>query len=251
MMTEVEPRPASGEPRPGRSPRRVPGGRQAVGTVALVGGALAATLYPVVVAVDGATRADGYRPAEHWVSLLSRGERAWLGTTALVVTGVLLFAAGLGLRSRLPAARSSLASRCVVALGAAFLVAGACPIDPVRTYPIGSPALAPSVVGTLHSVAGCAVVLLLATMCWAGSGLFHGMPATRRWRRFSYGCACVVAGSASAAVVLALAAGGNWEVARAGLFQRVSLAAGLVWLATACAVAAGAHPRSEVPDRRE
>jgi hypothetical protein len=121
MMTKVEPRPASGEPAPGRSPRRVPGGREAVGTVVLVGGALAATLYPVVVAVDGATRADGYRPAEHWVSLLSRGERGWLGTTALVVTGVLVLIAGLGVRSRWPGACARPASGCVVALGAAFI----------------------------------------------------------------------------------------------------------------------------------
>jgi hypothetical protein len=97
------------------------------------------------------------------------------------------------------------------------------PIEPALGYP---PAGGGSGwAGPLHDAAGLAVFvgLTAAAAVWA-----------RRWRRgWSVGCAVAVAGLWVAGGVLAgLDYAGVWSPAPAGLAERASITAGMLWLVT-------------------
>jgi hypothetical protein len=111
-------------------------------------------------------------------------------------------------------------------LGAALVLAFAFPIDPVPTYPVGSPSAPMSPSGFVHAVAGCAVVASAAA-CW-----FGGRAVAARWaRRVSLAVCAVVAACSVCTLVGAVLHGGVWEHARAGLYQRISVFSALVWIA--------------------
>lgn len=68
-------------------------------------GLAAAALVVVVPTVDGALR-TGYRPSQHWISHLALGPGGWVIRTVLVIAGVLVAVAAVGLRRSLGAARA-------------------------------------------------------------------------------------------------------------------------------------------------
>jgi Protein of unknown function (DUF998) len=217
----------------GSGPLPVRGTAPALAGVAA--GVVGAVVFSVVATVDGLTRGDGYHPARHWISLLSRGPRGWVGTTNLAVAGLCFLAAGWGL-AHLLAGRggSRRVGPAVGALGGALLLAAAFPIDPVRSYPRGSAEVV-TAAGAVHAVAGCLVIASLAAMAVAGRHLVRAAPWAARWTRASWACAAVVLASTATTGALTVA-GADWEQARAGAFQRISLAAGLSWLVVASSV---------------
>lgn len=201
----------------------------------LRGGVWAGPVFTAVFLAEGAVRED-YRPLRHPVSSLALGPRGWVQTANFVVTGALCLAGAAGLRrAGDPVARGGAGPALVAVAGTGLLTAAAFPTDPVAGYPPGTPETLtpPSRTGIVHSVAG---VLF-----------FFGLPAAALgygWRSWRAGeRPGLAAGSAVAAVTMpvaaALAAAGFTQVprfaGRGGLFQRVSIVAGLAWLTAASA----------------
>jgi len=195
------------------------------------GGLLGVGVLLTVSTVDALTRRDGYDPAVHWVSLLARGERAWLGTATLLVAGLLVSVSSVGFAQLLagrPGGRST--ARLVAALGAALLLAGAFPIDPSPGYPRGSAAITPTVSGRIHGVTGVLIVVVLAAMGWTGARLFTGGTARRVSRTSG---AVVLASLLLCCLLRSLSSTNTWEAARAGAFQRIALTIGCGWIVMA------------------
>jgi hypothetical protein len=219
-------------PRRGAATRPRGPERAAVGA-----GVVAAIAFPVVVLWDGATRADGYDPARHWISLLSLGSRAALGRASLFAAGLALAAAGVGL-ARLAGDRPAVgraggspshAAWSLVVLGVALLVAAVFPIDAVASYPMSSGPTPLSPTGFVHGVAGCVIIVASAAACWFGAA---AIGERSRWAVATARLVvAVVLLASSASLVVAAWRKGNWEQADAGLFQRVSLFSALAWIA--------------------
>ncbi|MHB1138949.1 MAG: DUF998 domain-containing protein, partial [Microthrixaceae bacterium] len=126
-----------------------------------------------VSTIDGLTRAGGYDSLRHWVSLLSHGDRGWLGTTDLLVSGSLVAVSSIGFRTALRGREGAVWTSVLIGLfGASLMLASVFPIDPVQGYPTDDPAPPISWSGRLHSVAGSTVIVSLAAMCFVGARLF-------------------------------------------------------------------------------
>ena len=202
-------------------------------------GVVAALLLPVVVLWDGATRGDGYDTTVHWISLLSLGSRGALGRAALLVPGVCFVAAAVGMGRLARACRGSVGhcpqlafAWAIGCMGTAMVVAFAFPIDPVPSYPVGSPSSPMTATGFLHTLAGCAVVVSAAVACGVGAWV------VRTWWAFAGSilvCATVV-WRMGRTVVDASDHDGIWEAADAGLNQRISVFSALAWIAVLCLV---------------
>jgi hypothetical protein len=96
-------------------------------------------LYVTVVLVQAYTR-DGFDPARHPLSSLALGDLGWLQIADFVVCGALTLVGAAGVRRALaPGRGSTWGPRLVGLSGAALLVAGVFPADPVNGYPVGAP----------------------------------------------------------------------------------------------------------------
>jgi len=177
-------------------------------------GRLAVLVFVGVTMVDALTR-PGFDPVRHWISHQSLGERGWLGTAALAVTGVLLAFA---------AARESGWPRRFVGLVAfALLGAAAFPIDPGLGWPPGVPA-ARTWVGSIHDGFGLLLVVGLIGTC---------VTIARRTRRFALPvatAAVVVLAFVGCGVLAALDFSGTWPEAPSGLLERVALYPGVAFV---------------------
>ncbi len=193
-------------------------------------GLLGVVVLLAVSTIDGLTRPDGYSVEAHWVSLLSRGSRAWLGTLNLAISGALVLVGAIGMmRAASCRGGDRWMARWVGALGVSMLVAALFPVDPVPSYPPGSPTVAPSISGQVHSLAGVGVLVSLAGACLAGA---TARASSTRSRVVALSAGAVTVASVTACVVLAVARGTQrWDEVYAGLFQRVALLAGCAWVA--------------------
>lgn len=194
----------------------------------LVAGLLAGPLFTASYLVQGFVR-DGYDPVRRPVSELALGPHGWLQAATFVVGGllVLLFAAGLRHGPGRPVVPGLVAVWGVGLIGAGVFV----------TDRIGGPV---TWHGQLHDLAfslpgfaGLALAMVAATVVFA----------RRRHGRF----ALFSAMSAVAFAVLFVAAttGFAGEDPSAGLWQRLGVSVGWLWLALLAVVtrrAAGARP---------
>lgn len=179
----------------------------------------------IVSTLDGATRADGYQPLHHWISLLSLGERSTLGTLNLAVSAAAVLLGAIGLQRLLGGRPYGAATAALVAaIGVGILGAAAFPVDPVVGYPAGADVPAtPSVDGRVHAVFGA---LLFLGCCLLGPTAVRLSGPRSRLRRCAMCCAAVAVGSVAVAFALVAAKGGErWDAAYAGTFQRLSLVA--------------------------
>jgi hypothetical protein len=187
--------------------------------------------FVVVVSADGATRSDGYDPVRHWVSLLSHGERGWLGTANLAVAGVLItLSSGAFLTLGRPRGLGPWVAVAAAGLGVSYVTAAVFPVHPAGSYPAGTGvAMAMSHSARVHGLAGVGIVVSLTAMCFAGARA-HAREGRHRAAVMSYGCAAATGGSAVVCSVLyGLTSTGSWESALAGGFQRVWLVFGGSW----------------------
>jgi len=193
-------------------------------------GAAAGPLFLGVATVEGATRPD-YDPLRHPISSLAIGPRGWRQVANFAASGALLLAGSAGLaRTRaLPRTVPAL----LAAVGAGLVGAGAFRTDPISGYPPGSPPAADpaTTAGKLHDLASTPVFLCLpaAAATTAVSALRRGEP----------GWAAVSGAAAVAHTAGFVVAGGGFAqepalVRWGGLFQRVSLAAGMGWITAQC-----------------
>lgn len=197
--------------------------------VLLVCGAIAGPLFTIVWLVEGAIRPN-YDPLYHPISSLAIGERGWAQSASFVVTGLLMLAFAFGLRRALRSfGGSTWGPRLIGAIAIGFLGAGLFVTDPLNGYPPGTPDLPLqfTVPGRLHRLFSALVFLGLPGACFVLARLF-GRWGERRWAIYS-----VVTGIAFVVMFIVTSAGFaqvEGLVNYAGLFQRITLTIGWVWL---------------------
>ena len=192
-------------------------------------GVVAGPLFTVAWLVEGATRA-GYDPLRHPISSLAIGDLGWTQDASFVVTGLLTLAFAAGLwRAMRPLGGSTWGPLLIGACGIGLLGAAAFVADPISGYPPGTPGVAPylSVHGGLHQLFSTFVFIGLPAACLVFTRRLAGWHE-RGWAIYS----AVTAVAFLAAFVLASAGFGQSAslVAFGGLFQRIALTAGWIWL---------------------
>lgn len=193
-------------------------------------GAIGAVGFIAVFLIAGALRPD-YETLYQPVSSLSLTESGWVQITNFVVTGMLMLACAVGLRRALLPAGGGGATwgpRLIGLFGMGLFAAGVFVTDPAFGYPPGTPAGVPTtdtVHGILHNVASILVFASLPAACFVFARRFAAQPGSGSWKTYSFltGIAVPVL---IASTSIALFNGGP-----AGLFQRLSLSAGLIWIA--------------------
>jgi hypothetical protein len=143
-------------------------------------GIAAGPLYVGVGAVEMIFR-PGFDPLRHDLSLMANGDFGWIHSGLLMLTGLLVMASTLGLRSTLRHGPASAWGPWLVALyGAGLLGAGIFSADPAFGFPPGTPADEHSVSfhGLMHLVTGATGFVGLIAACfviarrfsWQGRG---------------------------------------------------------------------------------
>lgn len=188
--------------------------------------------------MDGATR-PGFDPWVHQISHLSLGECGWLGITNLVAASlsVSLAAVALGFERTGKSWRRIPGWLVVPAVG--LLAAAAFPTDPGQGYPPGVAATR-TWVGAVHDVGGLLVFGGFTAALIVAARRLRRDEGWGLWARVSLGCALVVPISwAAGAALTGLAYADTWPGSPAGLCERISLGAALLWLAVTCWLSAG------------
>ena len=194
-------------------------------------GALGPLLFIAVFLVDGATRA-GYEPMRHQVSYLSLGDRGWVQVASFLVTGGLLIAFAFALHRAMSGGIGSVGGPVAIVLtGAGLVVAGLFPTVPAFGYPPGTPDAFPK------DVPATAYFHVLGALCYFGGMTAACVIMARRFRRQRKDAWAAYSIATAALVVVFFGAssadpsGSPFFPAIAGLLQRVSIIAGLTWIA--------------------
>lgn len=197
--------------------------------VLLVCGAIAGPSFTLAWIVEGATRSN-YNPLRHPISSLSIGDAGWMQVITFIVTGLLMLAFAFGLR-RVPQIRagSTWGPLLIGAIGIGLFGAGLFVTDPMNGYPPGTPdlLLQYSLSGRLHRLFSALFFLGLPSACFVFARRFARW-GERRWSIYS-----LVTGIAFLVMFIVTSAGfvqvdglANY----AGLFQRITLTIGWIWL---------------------
>ncbi|MEJ2889413.1 DUF998 domain-containing protein [Actinomycetospora aeridis] len=186
--------------------------RHAAITRSLLGYGLVAGPFYVVVGLAQALTRDGFDLARHDLSLLAAGPWGWIQIVNLVLTGLMVLAAAVGMARALrvlgggPGA--TWGPRLVGAFGVGMVGAGVFVADPMNGYPPGtpdSPASTVSIGGLGHLVfGGLGFLALVAGALVLARGQRPGMAWFSRVTGvlFLVAFAGIASGSASPAVVL-------------------------------------------------
>ena len=205
--------------------------RSAVKTKALlVCGAIAGPLFTVAWIVEGATR-DNYNPLRHPISSLALEDFGWTQAANFIVTGLLTLAFAIGLRRVLQSRGGStwgplLIGACAIGL----LGAGIFATDPINGYPPGTPdkhLAYSSVHAALHDLFSSLLFVGLPITCFVLARRFAG------WGEFGWVIYSTVTGFAFVFMFVLASAGfaqAEGLVDLAGLFQRITLTVGWVWI---------------------
>ncbi|SED78616.1 Protein of unknown function [Ruania alba] len=200
-----------------------------MGIVDAVGwaGATAAVLFMLVFTVDGWTR-TGYRPDYHPVSALALGGRGWLQKANFIVCG-----GGIAIGSLALIEVSILLTLGIGVFGMALIASGVFTMDPMRSYPPGTPAGNPASFSRRHELHDHAGMVVFATVPIAAGIATFTPQLSDPLRVYSAVIAAVV-------TVGFLAFGQAWEndSARTGLWQRLTILVGWSWLAVLLAISA-------------
>lgn len=153
----------------------------------LTGGVVAGPLYVAVWLTQAFTR-EGFDITRHPASLLANGGPGWIQTANFVVSGLLVIAAAVALRSTL---RSTMRGgvwgpRLVGVYGFGLLLAAAFPADPASGFPVGTPAdyAEISARGMGHFVAGTVGFTGLIAACLVIARHYRAL-GRRTFARFS------------------------------------------------------------------
>ena len=196
----------------------------------LVCGIVAGPLFFAIFLIAGALRPD-YDPLRHPVSSLELGPTGWVQSLNFILTGTLVVLFGIGIRSTV---RKLGGGRTVPILfmlvGAGLIGAGLFAPDPLSGYPPGTPpaAVSPSLHRVLHDLFSTPVFTALPAACI--------ILARRFAKRRRIGWAIYSALSAAMMIILFVMssiafAQGSPLTPIGGLLQRLTLAAGFLWMA--------------------
>ncbi|MHC1559966.1 DUF998 domain-containing protein [Actinomycetospora sp. C-140] len=147
--------------------------RTAAITRSLLGyGLLAGPFYVVIGLVQAFTR-DGFDLTRHDLSLLANGSLGWIQIANLVLTGLMVIAAAVGMRRAMRVLRDGRGSvwgpRLVAGFGVGMVGAGAFVADPMNGFPPGTPdgpATTVTASGIGHLVFGGLGFLALIVACF-------------------------------------------------------------------------------------
>jgi Protein of unknown function (DUF998) len=200
-------------------------------TALLTSGVVGGLGFPAIMLAAGTVRED-YSGLHQPGSMLSLGAGGWVQITNFVITGLLMVAFAIGLRRALRSGPGAMWAPVLIAIyGVGLVGAGVFPPDPSYGYPPGAPlgpAASFSVHGTLHEVAGFMMFGALILACFVMARRFLAKANRRGWAAYSL----LTAMAMPAFIALAFNA---WSSGAAtnfgGLFQRLAIIAGSVWIA--------------------
>lgn len=196
----------------------------------LSAGAIGPLLFITVFLITGATRA-GYTALRYPVSSLAIGDLGWIQTANFLMIGTLLCVFAGGVRRALRGSRGSVWGPLLIGLaGIGLFGAGVFTSDPVYGYPASAPlALAQFTThGHLHDVFSLLFFIGLPAACFVFCRRFGAMG---QWGWVVYS----ILSGMGMLVAFGLAGKGFTQtpslVNVAGVFQRLSISIGLIWIA--------------------
>jgi Protein of unknown function (DUF998) len=130
----------------------------------------------------------GFDPTRHDLSLMSNGDLGWIQIANFMITGFLVIAGAIGMRSVLHGERGGTWGPLLLGLyGLGLLGAGIFIADPMNGFPPGTPAGAPghpTFHGLMHIVSGAIGFLGLIAACFVLARRFAGL-GQRGWATYS------------------------------------------------------------------
>jgi hypothetical protein len=191
-------------------------------TKSLLGyGVLAGPFYVVVSLTQAFTR-DKFDLTQHPWSLLANGDLGWIQTTNLIITGLMVLAAALGMWRLLRGGPGGTWGPALIGVfGLGMVASGLFPADPVAGFPsdVVSMQAQPSMAGTLHFVFGAIGFLCFIAACFVVARRFSG----HGWATYSR-----ITGVVFLLAFGGLAAGPGFGI----LAFTVGILAAFTWLAT-------------------
>ncbi len=166
-------------------------------------GIVAGPLYVIVGALEMLTR-RGFDPLHHDLSLMANGDFGWIHTSLLIVSGLLVVASAVGMRSALRDGPASAWAAPLIALyGIGLIGAGIFAADPAYGFPPGTPADAHDVSfhGLMHLVSGLIGFVGFIAACFVVARRFSSR-LQRGWALYSR-----VTGVVFAAAFIGIASG--------------------------------------------
>ncbi|ONI86501.1 hypothetical protein ALI144C_11400 [Actinosynnema sp. ALI-1.44] len=145
-------------------------------TKSLLGyGVLAGPFYVVVSLIQAVTR-DGFDLTKHPWSVLANGDIGWIQTTNLILTGLMVLAAAVGMRRLLTGGAGGTWGPVLIGVfGLSMVASGIFTADPVDGFPAGASLPAePSLSGTLHFACGAVGFVCFAIACFIIARRFAG-----------------------------------------------------------------------------
>jgi Protein of unknown function (DUF998) len=191
-------------------------------------GVLAGPFYVVVSLTQALTRA-GFDLTRHSWSLLGNGRLGWIQVTNLILTGLMVGAAAIGLRRALrPGVSAGWTGRLVLAYGLSLVAAGLLRADPSDGFPVGTPAGAGPVSwhGIGHLAVGAIGFACLIAACFVVAHRFS-RDGRRGWAVFSR-----VTGIVFLAGFVGIASGAGNVAVNLGFTAAIIVV--WVWLAAVC-----------------
>ncbi|WFE49178.1 DUF998 domain-containing protein [Micromonospora sp. WMMD1155] len=195
----------------------------------LLCGAAAGPLFTLAFLIEGASR-DGYDPLRHPVSSLAIGAYGWTQTANFLLCGLLTLAFAVGVRRALRPGRAATWGPLLIGVWAIGLLgAGAFVADPVSGYPPGTPDTLPQYTtsGALHDGFALFAFPALVAACFVFTRRFAGQ------RQHGWAIYSALTGLAFLAGDILAGAGFSQTaglVDLAGLYQRITVIIGLLWL---------------------
>jgi hypothetical membrane protein len=193
-------------------------------------GAIGPLLFIIVFLIEGATRAN-YNPLRYPVSSLSIGAAGWIQAANFLMVGLLLCAFAIGLWRTLKASRGIVWEALLIGLaGIGLFGAGIFTTDPIYGYPPDAPLILAqySMHGHLHD--------LFSLLLFAGLPIACFVFCRRFTTLGKYGWALYSILTGLGMLVTFVLAGMGFSqhpglVNFAGVFQRLSIAIGFIWIA--------------------
>ncbi len=190
-------------------------------------GALGGFGFIAVFLIAGAIRPH-YDALYHPVSALSLSGGGWIQIANFVITGLLMLACALGLRRALSSGPGATWGPIMIGMyGLGLVGAGVFVTDSGFGYPPGAPSGVPttaSLHGALHTLVSLVVFVAVSIACFVFARRFSAQPHSRMWVVYSRLTGFTVP-------VLIVASSVAWfSGGPGGLFQRLSISAGWVWV---------------------